>query len=197
MQSAVPFEWNLLSATTPAWVDAVLSDFPTFVIDHASCERKASAVGMSFVVRYPDRTALLEPMIHFAREELEHFHQVIKLMTRLGLTPLPDQEDEYVNLMMKACRTGREERFLDRLLVSSVIEARGAERLLLISEHLLEEDLRNFYSRLARAESSHKNLFVDLALKFFDAEVVKKRLDEFLVIEDQAIRSVPVRALVH
>ncbi len=197
MPEVAPFEWNLLSATPLSWVDAVLSDFPAFVIDHASCERKASAVGMSFVVRYPDRTALLDPMIHFAREELEHFHQVIRLMSRLGLTAVPDQEDRYVNILMKACRTGREERFLDRLLVSGVIEARGAERLLLISEHLVEEDLRNFYGRLARAEVSHKNIFVDLALKFFDSETVKKRLDELLVLEDKAIRSVPVRALVH
>ncbi len=196
MQSA-PFDWTLLSATSMAWVDAVLSDFPSFIVDHASCERKASAVGMSFVVRYPDRTALLEPMIHFAREELEHFHQVIRLMTRLGLSPLPDQEDEYVNILMKACRTGRDERFLDRLLISSAIEARGAERLLLIAEHLPTEELRNFYGRLARAEVSHKNLFVDIALKFFDAETVKKRLDELLAIEDRAIRSVPIRALVH
>ena len=58
--------------TPKEWVNTALSDFDHFLIDHASCERKASAVGMSFVVRYPDRSALLEPMIQFAREELEH-----------------------------------------------------------------------------------------------------------------------------
>jgi len=197
MPETTPFEWALLTATPLAWVDAVLADFPTFVVDHASCERKASSVGLSFVVRYPDRTGILEPMIHFAREELEHFHQVYRLMARLGLSPLPDQEDEYVNILMKACRTGREERFLDRLLVSGVIEARGAERLQLISEHLVDDDLRNFYARLARAEMSHKSLFVDLALKYFDEGTVKKRLDEFLALEARAIASVPIRALVH
>ncbi len=189
--------WNLLSATPMAWVEAVLADFPAFLIDHASCERKASAVGMSFVVRYPDRPELMEPMIHFAREELEHFHQVYRVMARLGLRPAPDTEDEYVNRLMKSVRFGREERFLDRLLVSGVIEARGAERLQLIADHLLDPDLQQFYLRLARAEVSHKNLFVDMALKYFDEKTVLNRLNEFLVLEDVAIRAVPVRALVH
>lgn len=188
---------TLLSPTSSAWVEAVLADFPSFLIDHASCERKASAVGMSFVVRYPDRPEILEPMINFAREELEHFHQVYKVMARLGLRPLPDQEDEYVNRLMKAVRFGRDERFLDRLIVSGVIEARGAERLFLIAEHLLDPDLKQFYSRLARAEMSHKNLFVELALKCFDEKTVQDRLREFLILEDEAIRSVPIRALVH
>ncbi len=180
-----------------AWVDAVLNDFPSFLVDHASCERKASAVGLSFVVRYPDRPELLEPMIHFAREELEHFHQVYRLVARMGLRLAPDLEDEYVNQLMKEVRFGREERLLDRLLVSGVIEARGAERLALIAEHLLDPDLKHFYAKLSRAEDSHKHLFVDLAHKFFDTETVEKRLNEFLVLENKVILSVPIRALVH
>ena len=59
--------------TDPAWVDTVVADFDAFLVDHAACERKASATGMAFVVRYPDRPQLLGPMIEFAREELEHF----------------------------------------------------------------------------------------------------------------------------
>ena len=54
--------------------------FDAFLIDHAACERKASATGMWFVVRYPDRPVLLDPLIAFAREELEHFHRVYRVI---------------------------------------------------------------------------------------------------------------------
>ncbi|MBM4304945.1 MAG: tRNA-(ms[2]io[6]A)-hydroxylase, partial [Deltaproteobacteria bacterium] len=122
-------EIKLKVATPSQWVDSALKDFDAFLLDHASCERKASAVGMSFVVRYPDRPEIIEPMISFAREELEHFHQVYKLISERKLLLPPDEEDLYVNKLMKQVRFGREERFLDRLLVSSIIEARGCERL--------------------------------------------------------------------
>src|SRR4051812_47861898 len=170
---------DALLVKTPAdWADFALRDFDTFLIDHASCERKACAVGMSFVVRYPDRPALLGPMIQFAREELEHFQQVYKLIEARGLHLLRDEEDAYVAIMMEHVRFGREERFLDRLLVSSLIESRGCERLHLVADRLEDEKLRHFYSRLARAEGHHQTLFLELALSFFPQAVVDKRWDE-------------------
>ena len=44
-----------LIATDPAWADFVLERFDAFLPDHANCERKASALAMSLVVKYPDR----------------------------------------------------------------------------------------------------------------------------------------------
>ena len=152
---------------------------------------------MSFVVRYPDRTALLDPMIHFAREELEHFHQVYKLLARRGLELAPDEEDPYVNLLMKAVRHGRDERFLDRLLVSAVIEARGTERLNLVADVLTDPELKQFYLRLARAEAQHKNVFIDLAEQFFPLDVVKTRLSWWLDFEAECIQKVPFTSRLH
>jgi tRNA-(ms[2]io[6]A)-hydroxylase len=187
-----------LKVSTPRdWAPVALGDFDAFLLDHASCERKASAVGMSFVVRYPDRALILDAMIQFAREELQHFHQVFRLIAERGLVLGQDQEDEYVNLLMKHVRNGRDERFLDRLLVSSIIEARGHERLSLVADALEDPELKHFYYRLARAEGSHKELFVELAQKYFPAEIVVKRLDELLAAEAQAITSVPYRAALH
>lgn len=183
--------------TSKDWVDCVLANFDVFLRDHASCERKASAVGMSFVVRYPDRTALLEPMINFAREELEHFHQVCRLIFRRGLQLAPDEQDPYVNDLMKEVRFGREERFLDRLLVSGVIEARGTEKLSLVAEFHTDPEMRSFYHRLARAEYHHKNLFLDLAHVFFKETEVQERLNFWLDLEAQAFRAAPLRPAVH
>ncbi len=75
----------LRSPTPDAWVQAVLADLDTFLLDHAACERKASAMALRFVVRYPDRDAILEPMIQLAREELTHFYRVFKILQDRGL----------------------------------------------------------------------------------------------------------------
>ncbi len=194
---ALNSEFQLKIQTPPQWAETALKDFDAFLLDHASCERKASAVGMSFVVRYPDRPEIIEPMISFAREELEHFHQVYRLISQKNLILPPDKEDIYVGQIMKQVRFGRDERFLDRLLVSSVIEARGCERLHLVADKLPEGDLKNFYRRLARAEEAHKGLFVKLSSLYFSKELIEKRLNEWLEIEAQAIISVPYRSALH
>ena len=194
----IPPPIPVLKVKTPSdWVKTALSQFDSFLLDHASCERKASAVGMSFVVRYPDRPQIMEPMIHFAREELEHFHQVFRLIAARGLLLPPDEEDPYVTLLMKAVRFGREERFLDRLLTSSVIEARGFERLQMVSNRLEERALKNFYARLSRAERQHRDLFLDMAYQFFNREEVESRLQELLILEAKAIQAVPYSHHLH
>ena len=187
----------LLYQTPPEWAATACHDFNHFLLDHASCERKASAVGLSFVVRYPDRTKIIEPMIQFAREELEHFHQVTRLCLERGLNLIPDEPDEYVNRIMKAVRFGREERFLDRLLTSALIEARGAERLGLVAQHLSEEKLKHFYARLARAEGAHHHFFLEMASHYFPEDTIDNRLHELIAIENEAIRSVPFRSALH
>ena len=183
--------------TPPEWAATALSNFDAFLLDHAACERKASAVGLSFVVRYPDRTELIEPMIQFAREELEHFHQVARVVLDRGLQMAGDEPDEYVNILMKAVRTGRDERFLDRLLVSSAIEARGFERLTLIADKIEEPKLKTFYERLARAEGHHKDFFLEIARLYFSEAAIGTRLDQILDLEAAAIQAVPHRSALH
>lgn len=188
---------NLRYSTSHDWTQCVLDNFDTFLADHAACERKASAVGLSFVVRYPDRAALIDPMILFAREELEHFHQVVRLMQKRNLTLPPDETDPYVNALMQEVRFGREERFLDRLLVSGVIEARGTERLSMLAEALEEAELKAFYHRLAKAEYHHLHLFYHLAKRFFPETTVEARLDFWLSLEANIAQTLPIRPAVH
>lgn len=188
----------ILRAETPAaWLDTVLADFDTFLVDHAACERKASATGMSFVVRYPDRQELIEPMIELAREELEHFHQVYRLIRERGIELRPDVKDLYVNRLHDAVRHGREEHFLDRLIVGGVIEARGCERFGLIARALEPGPLKEFYTGLATSEARHHVLFVDLARRYFDERTVTARVDEFLDFEARIIAELPIRCALH
>lgn len=188
---------ELRLATSSDWIDCVLKQFDSFLIDHASCERKASAVGLSFVVRYPDRPELIDPMIIFAREELEHFHQVYRLISQRGLTLLPDEQDPYVNSLMEAVRFGRDERFLDRLLVSGVIEARGTERLALVAQYVEDQELGAFYKRLSKAEEQHFHLFHKLAKKFFPESIVESRLSFWLDLEAKILKESAIRPAVH
>jgi len=84
---------DLRLPSSDEWIDAVLNDFDAFLLDHAANERKASSMAMTFVLRYPDRDAILEPMIQLAREELSHFHRVFKLMQTRGLRFERDRQD--------------------------------------------------------------------------------------------------------
>ncbi len=191
--------FDLRYRTPPAWLEAVFSDFNAFLIDHAACERKASATGMSFVVRYPDRKILVEPMIEFAREELEHFHIVYRIIAERGLTLADDYKDPYVNSLLRQCRSTCEELLLDRLLTAGVVEARGCERLFMVAEALENRDQRlsRIYEELARAESRHHALFFRFARQMFPESAVRERAAELLDYEARLVESLPLRPAVH
>ncbi len=190
---------DLRYATPAAWLDCVFADFDSFLLDHAACERKASATGMSFVVRYPDQTLLVDPMIEFAREELEHFHRVYRVLAKRGLSLAADYKDEYVNGLRAQVRSQRDALLLDRLLVAGIVEARGCERLRMVAEGLTDDDpeLKAMYWDLARAESRHHALFFRLARRIFDESEVDERAEELLRFEAELVASLPHRAAVH
>lgn len=188
---------DLLVATHPDWVNVVLADFDAFVQDHANCERKASALAMSLVVKHPERTRIVPALIALAQEELEHFRQVYELMASRGLALVKDTQDPYVNQLAACMRHGREARFLDRLLVSSLIECRGAERFGIIATALTDESLKQFYTSLWKAETKHGHQFVDMALKYVDAHSTRTRLQELAEREAEIVQGLQWRASLH
>jgi len=180
------------------WLDAVMGDFDAFLQDHADCERKASAMAMSFVAKYPDRTAIIPELIETAVEELEHFQQVYDLMQKRGIQLTHSiGKDLYVTQLIKKCHSGREERFLDRLLIASVVETRGAERFRMISEAQKDEELFRFYKTLWTSEAKHGHIFVKMALNYFPKEQVYKRLEWWVEQEAEAIESLEIRPALH
>ena len=188
---------DLLVATHPDWVKVVLSDFDAFIQDHANCERKASALAMSLVVKHPDRTRIVPALIALAQEELEHFRQVYELMVSRGLALVKDTQDPYVNQLAACMRHGREPRFLDRLLVSSLVECRGAERFRIIADALEDQSLKEFYTSLWKAETKHSHQFVDMALEYADAESTMARLLELAEREAEIVQALAWRASLH
>ena len=187
----------LVYATPAAWTEAVLADFDSFLLDHAAAEKKASGMAISMLSHYPDRIELVAAMADLAVEELTHYREVVKWIHRRGLITAPDQKDHYVLGFRGAIRQGRDEYLLDRLLVASIIEARGAERFSLVAEALQPGALQKFYQSIARSEERHYELFLDLARQYLDAAVVEQRWQELLEFEADIARKQPIRAALH
>ncbi|MBT8137406.1 MAG: tRNA-(ms[2]io[6]A)-hydroxylase [Gammaproteobacteria bacterium] len=188
---------DLVVATDPAWVDAPLGDFDAFMMDHANCERKASALAMSLVMKYADRPSIIPGLIDVALEELEHFQQVYQLMQERGLQLASDVPDPYVKELTKLMRHTRNERFIDQLLVASIIECRGAERFGLLAAALPDPQLKAFYSELHKAEIKHGHLFVHLLLKEYPEDQVYPRCEELMAEESRIMESLPRRPALH
>ncbi|MEQ8924923.1 MAG: tRNA-(ms[2]io[6]A)-hydroxylase [Fulvivirga sp.] len=189
---------ELESASSQQWIDAVMNDFDTFLQDHADCERKASAMAMSFVAKFPDRVEIIPELIETAVEELEHFQQVYEIMEKRGVRlPAKMGQDMYVKELVDNCRSDVENRFLDRLLLASIVECRGAERFRLVYENLPEGDLKKFYHNLWASEAKHGNIFVKMALNYFDEDIVYNRLKELNKIEAEILSKQPIKAALH
>lgn len=188
---------DLAWATPRPWADYILDNFDEFLIDHANAERKASALALSFAVKYADRREMIPALIELAREELVHFQQVYALMEARGLRLAPDSKDPYVNALNALCRSQPIPRFLDRMLVSSLVETRGAERFRLIHEALRDEELKRFYRELCACEAKHGNLFTELALLYFPEQELYARLQEFLRAEAEIAQRLEWRPSLH
>jgi tRNA 2-(methylsulfanyl)-N6-isopentenyladenosine37 hydroxylase len=190
---------ELIAATRPEWVESVMADFPAFLRDHADCERKASAMAMSFVAKYPDRTEIIPELIETGIEELEHFQQVYAHMAKRCIQLAKEiTEDPYIRALLGLCRTDPLNRFFDRLLLASIIECRGAERFRLVCNAIQDDsELKEFYHLLWTSEAKHGNIFVKMALNYFDEEKVYARLNELNEAEGRIVESLALRPALH
>jgi tRNA-(ms[2]io[6]A)-hydroxylase len=186
----------LLRETSPAWIRAALARFDSLLIDHAHCEKKAASHALSLLSTYPEVPGLARAMARLAREESGHLAQVLLLLEKRGLALGRDHGDPYAQALQKLLRNPRDQRMLDQLLVSALIEDRSRERLEILSEHLEDPELKTFYSRLAAAEAGHGSLFLRLAKKVAPDEW-QARLDVLAAAEAKLIEELPIRAAIH
>lgn len=189
---------DVATKSSKAWLNAVMGDFDEFLKDHADAERKASAMAMSFVAKYPDKVEIIPQLIDTAVEELEHFRDVYKIIEKRGLQINHEiSKDLYVTNMIRLCRNGRVERFIDRMLVASIVECRGAERFKLIYEALEDKKLKNFYHKLWASEAKHGEIYVQMLLNYFDKNEIYSRLREIAKMESKVIREMDIRPALH
>ncbi|MBK9631833.1 MAG: tRNA-(ms[2]io[6]A)-hydroxylase [Saprospiraceae bacterium] len=189
---------DIRSPSKPEWLNLVLEQFDDFLKDHADCERKASAMAMSLVAKYPDRILIHEDLIDTAIEELEHFKMVYQLMRDRGIEmPHKITEDPYIKKLVACLHSGRNERFLDHLLVGSVFETRGAERFKLIEGGLTDPEYKKFYKMLWTSEAKHGHIYIKMALHYFPEEKVYSRLNFWLDLEAEVIDGLELRPALH
>lgn len=189
--------YSLRYKTSSAWTAKVLENFDAFLIDHAAAEKKASGMAIAMLSHYPDKPDIVIAMIDLSLEEMTHFREVIKILYQRGLQLGADSKDPYVNALREQMRKGKEMYLLDRLLIGSIVEARGCERFGLIAEALPPGDLKKFYRAITESEARHEDLFCKLALRYFPETQVRERLDELLDTEANIVEQLPIIAALH
>ena len=181
--------------TDPRWVDLAAISLEDILTDHAWCEQKAATSCISLISRYPAKEQLVQDLSPIVTEEWGHFRLVLAELQKRGLKLGPQRKDVYVNKLMDFQEKGgsEETRFLDKLLIFALIEARSCERFKRLSEGLDDPYLRQFYRRFMESEAGHYHLFIELAETYVDKEVVRQRWAEWLAYEGQLMTTLEVR----
>lgn len=187
----------LKGKTNRGWIKAAKSDLNSILIDHAHCEKKAAATGMSLLSYYTNCHDICIAMSELVAEEMEHYRSVIQIMTEMGIKMTQGKADDYVHQLLQHVRKNEPEKMLDRLLTAGLIEARSCERLKILGENLDDPMLSKFYIDLSVSEAGHYMTFVKLAQNYFPEDVVKNRLNELSEIEQKIIKTLPNVPLIH
>ena len=181
--------------TDPRWVDIAEKNLQDILVDHAYCEQKAASSCISLIVQYPQYHKLVEMLTPVVAEEWDHFEQVLKQLNKRGYTLGLPRKDLYVAALHKNMRKGGsvEARLVEKLLVNALIEARSCERFKLLSQHLDDPELKEFYHQLMVSEAGHYKNFIRLAQEYYPKQKVMARWKEWLEIEAGIMKDLEVR----
>ena len=181
--------------TDPRWVNLAEKSLEEILTDHAYCEQKAATSCISLIQQYPDKKEMVRALAPIVDEEWSHFRLVLKELDKRELDLGHQRKDEYVNKLLTFQKKGgsRDERLVERLLICALIEARSCERFRLLSLHISDDNLKEFYHGFMISEAGHYRLFIDLAKQYGNEEEVQKRWQEYLdfeasIMDDLALR---------
>ncbi len=179
----------------PRWVNLAEAKLEDILTDHAYCEQKAASTCISLIQMYPERKRLVREVAPIVTEEWGHFRLVLKELDKRGLELGEQRKDEYVRNLMAHRKQGgsKTDRLIDRLLISALIEARSCERFRLLSLHLKDAGLQEFYHNFMVSEAGHYRLFLDLAKEYGDDAYVDERWQHYLDFEAEMIATLEVR----
>ena len=199
LQFKCQFMLGLKLATDPRWVNIVESNIEEILTDHAWCEQKAATNAISIITQNSEYEELVTALLALAKEELEHFQLVHDLIKARGLTLGRERKDSYVNELFKFLTQGgtRQQRLVDRLLFSAMIEARSCERFKLLSEKISDPELSKFYYELMVSEAGHYTTFLAFARKFCGDVDVNKRWKEWIDYESVVIQNYGKEETIH
>jgi len=181
--------------TDPRWIDIAGKNIEDILVDHAYCEQKAASSCISMIVQFPDKEELVEMMTPVVEEEWDHFKRVLEKLRQRGFKLGSQRKDQYVTELNKQIKKGgsRDEQLMEKLLLNALIEARSCERFRLLSIHIEDQDLKQFYYELMVSEAGHYKNFLKLAKKYSGEEKVSRRWKELLKTEAEILKNLEVR----
>jgi len=105
------------------------------------------------------------------------------------------RKDIYVNELMSFQKKGGslEDRLLEKLITFALIEARSCERFRLLSIHISDDELKDFYHKFMVSEAGHYKMFLGLAKLYCGEEVAMKRWNEYLEFEAELMTRLETR----
>ncbi len=185
--------------TDPRWARLVDEDIGAILSDHAWCEQKAASNAISMIVRYPEHMELVQELTRIAQEEITHFGMVVDRIQERGLVLEAERKDNYVNELLTFVRKdgSREERLVDRLLFSAMIEARSCERFKMLSERVSDPALRKFYRELMESEAGHYTTFIGFARRIGEGVNVDARWQAYLAFEASIMANYGTQPTMH
>ena len=179
--------------TDPRWVNLAEMDLEDILTDHAFCEQKAATACISLIQSFPDKIEMVKALAPIVTEEWGHFRLVLRELEKRNLTLGFQRKDDYVSQLLKVRINGtRDVNLIESLLICALIEARSCERFRLLSLHISDESLRDFYHDFMIAEANHYRMFLDLAIHYGSQETVMKRWKEFLEAEAKIMQGLEI-----
>ena len=193
----------LQRASNEQWAARACDALDQILVDHAHCEMKAAATALSLAPRFYRRPAVVQALAALAKEELEHFEQVVVMLEERGLALGPPPNDAYVGALRRqaaATKPHAIDALVDRLLVGALIEARSCERFKLLAEELAVRGKEEaaFYRELMQSEAGHYVLLCDLARQAGPGnDAVDRRLEQLAELEAQIVGDLGDEASIH
>ena len=186
---------GLKLATDPRWVNIAEKTIEDILTDHAFCEQKAASSGISLIVNFADKQDIVDSVTPLVAEEWGHFRKVIKELNKRGLSLGKKRKDEYVLKIKDLMQKGgnREMLLVEQLLIFALIEARSCERFRLLSLHISDPELKDFYHEFMVSEAGHYRMFIDLAKKYMPEDHVKTCWNEIVEGEAKILATLELR----
>lgn len=178
---------HLNEPTSDDWFDRIADSIDDVLVDHAHLEKRAASNALAMVFKYTSKKRLARELSRVVREEMEHFEIMLDVLDERGIEFTRQSAAPYAQQLTNHVRKQEPQKLLDKLLVSSLIEARSCERFQILGRRLEDEKLRELYADLAAQEARHHTLYTSLARDYFPVEEVRTRLDELATIEASAV----------
>jgi tRNA-(ms[2]io[6]A)-hydroxylase len=178
---------HLASETASEWLPRAEAHLDEVLLDHAHCEKKAAGAAIKLLFSYPHYRFLQEPLAELAREELDHFQQILAVLDARGVRYEAIKPSPYGMALHGLVRRDEPSRLLDLLTISALIEARSCERFQILAEGVTDAALSDLYQSLLACEARHHGIYFELAAQLVDRPVAEARLHELAEAEAEIV----------